>query len=83
MSYYLIIVSDKFINRTSTEDTNVGEVIKFKIPKAKDKHQGKTLCKSGFHKWQIVQEKQFDVKLGKLVTVYRCSRCGEMKTKAL
>jgi hypothetical protein len=61
----------------------VGEVIKFKIPKAKDKHQGKTLCKSGFHKWQIVQEKQFDVKLGKLVTIYRCRRCGEMKTKAL
>ena len=61
----------------------MGDVVKFKIPKAKDKHQGKTLCKSGFHKWQIVPEKQFDVKLGKLVTIYQCSRCGEMKTTAL
>jgi len=61
----------------------VGDVVKFKIPKAKEKHRGKTLCKSGFHKWQIVQEKQFDVKLGKLVTIYRCNRCGEMKTKVL
>ena len=61
----------------------MGEVVKFKKPTLISKHKGKTLCKNGFHKWEIVQEKQFDVKLGKLVTVYRCSRCGEMKTKAL
>ncbi len=61
----------------------MGEVVPFKKPKAKEKHQGKTLCQNGFHKWQIVQEKRFDVKQGKLVTVYRCGRCGEMKTKVL
>lgn len=47
-----------------------------------EKHKGKTLCRSGFHKWDVVKEKQFDVKQGKLVTVYRCSRCGEQKVEA-
>ena len=61
----------------------MGEIIKFKKPKLKTKHQGKTLCKSGFHKWEIVQEKQFDVKQGKLVTILSCARCGLSKTKAL
>ena len=60
----------------------MGDVVKFKRPKLSEKHKGKTLCKSGFHKWEIVQEKQFDVKQGKLVTVYQCSRCGEKKTEA-
>ncbi|MCD6060035.1 MAG: hypothetical protein K0S16_346 [Moraxellaceae bacterium] len=40
------------------------------------------LCQHGFHKWKIRNDKQFDVKLGKLVTVYRCERCGEQKVKA-
>lgn len=60
----------------------MGEVIQFKRPSAAEKHKGKTLCRSGFHKWAVVQEKQFDVKQGKLVTVYRCERCGEQKVKA-
>lgn len=64
----------------------MGDVIQFKRtdPKkqAKAKAKGKTLCKSGFHKWEIDKSKQFDVKSGKLVTVYRCGRCGEMKVKA-
>ena len=60
----------------------MGEVIAFKKPKAADKHKGKTLCRSGFHKWQIVTEKQFDVKRGKLVTVSRCKRCGQEKVEA-
>lgn len=46
-------------------------------------HKGKTLCKSGFHKWQIVKEKQFDSRQGRLVTLYRCERCGVTKVKAL
>lgn len=54
---------------------SMGKVIPFKKPKAAEKHRGATLCRSGFHKWQVVKEKQFDVKRGKLVTVYRCSRC--------
>jgi len=60
----------------------VGEVVKFKIPKPSEKHKGKTLCKSGFHKWEILKEQQFDVKQGKLVSVYVCKRCGEKKVEA-
>ncbi len=48
--------------------------------KRKRRAQGKSFCKSGFHKWRVDQKKQFDVKRGKLVTVHRCQRCGERKT---
>ncbi len=61
----------------------MGDVVRFKRPTAADKHKGKTLCRSGFHKWQVVKEKQFDVRQGRLVTVYQCQRCGERKVKAL
>ena len=57
----------------------MGEVIRFRRPTAAEKHKGKSLCRSGFHKWQVVREKRFDVKQGKLVTEYLCSRCGERK----
>ena len=57
-------------------------VIPFKRPSVKQKHKGKTLCRSGFHKWEIVTERQFDTKRGKLVTLYRCTRCGEQKVQA-
>jgi hypothetical protein len=30
----------------------------------------------------VVKENQFDVKQGKLVTLYRCARCGATKTEA-
>lgn len=60
----------------------MGEVVKFKIPKPSEKHKGKTLCKSGFHKWEILKEQKFDVKQGKLVNVYICKRCGEKKVEA-
>ena len=61
----------------------MGEVIRFKKPKAAEKARGKTLCREGFHRWVVSDDKQFDVRKGRLVTVYRCSRCGAMKTKAL
>lgn len=61
----------------------MGDVIRFRKPKAADKHRGKGLCRSGFHKWTIVQEKPFDVRQGKLVTLYRCRRCGATRTEAL
>jgi hypothetical protein len=57
----------------------MGDVIQFKKPNLKDKHKGRTLCKSGFHKWDVI-ETPFDVKKGKLLTRYRCSRCGKIKT---
>jgi len=60
----------------------MGEVVRFKKPRPSQKHKGKTLCKSGFHKWKIEQKQRFDVKQGKLVTVYRCQRCGAEKVTA-
>lgn len=59
----------------------MGNIIQFKKPSLKSKHKGSTLCKSGFHKWGIV-ETPFDVKKGKMLTAYRCARCGETKTKS-
>jgi len=58
----------------------MSKVIEFRKPSLQDKARGRTLCDSGFHKWQIDQNKQFDVKRGKLVTIRRCSRCGKTKT---
>ncbi|QSA96071.1 hypothetical protein [Methylococcus sp. EFPC2] len=59
----------------------MGEVIPFKKPKASEKHRGKTLCKSGFHKWRVDKERSFDVKQGRLVTIYRCERCGVVRSE--
>lgn len=58
----------------------MGEVIRFRQPSAQKKADGKTLCRSGFHKWRVVTERRFDVKQGRLVTVRRCERCGIEKT---
>ncbi|HKK06170.1 MAG TPA: hypothetical protein VKA50_10020 [Gammaproteobacteria bacterium] len=60
----------------------MGEIVRFKKPSAQERHRGKSLCKSGFHKWEVAQERPFDVKTGKLVTLYRCPRCGATKTEA-
>jgi hypothetical protein len=59
----------------------MGKVVQFKKKKLSKKHQGNTLCRSGFHKWKIVTEKQFDVKQGKLMTIYQCKRCHKFKNK--
>jgi len=61
----------------------MGDIVEFKKPTAKEKNKGKTLCKSGFHKWKIVTEKKFDTQQGRLVTLYRCERCKVEKVKAL
>lgn len=60
----------------------MGEVVRFKRPKLSEKTKGRTLCAHGFHKWAIVQEKRFDVHRGRLVTLYRCARCGVEKVEA-
>ena len=60
----------------------MGEVVAFKRPSLKEKHKGKSLCKSGFHKWEALKERPFDSKQGRLVTVYRCKRCGATRNKA-
>lgn len=56
----------------------MGQVIPFK---KKSSNKKNTLCKSGFHKWLIVKDKQFDVKQGKLTTVFQCQRCQKIKTE--
>jgi len=58
----------------------MSNVIQFKKPRLKDKHKGRSLCKSGFHKWGVL-ETPLNVNKGKLLTTYRCSRCGETKTE--
>jgi hypothetical protein len=60
----------------------MGEVVRFRKPTATEKAQGKTLCKRGFHKWKINKTNGFDSKQGKLVTQFRCSRCGVLRTSA-
>ena len=60
----------------------MGEVIPFRKKKPSEIHKGKTLCKSGFHQWVVDTNQKFDVKQGKLVTVYRCKRCGVQKNEA-
>jgi len=59
----------------------MSNIIPFKRPKASEKHQGKTLCRSGFHKWKPDGTTKFDVKQGKLVSVFRCQRCGAIETR--
>ena len=54
----------------------MADILAFKKKTQSEKHKRKTLCRNGFHKWEVVNEKQFDVKQGRLVTVYACRRCG-------
>ena len=58
----------------------MGDVVRFKKPTLQEKHKGKTLCRSGFHKWEVDKSKPFSVKQGRLLTVYKCKRCGAVKT---
>lgn len=58
----------------------MGDVVRFKKPKQSQKHKGNTLCRNGFHKWEVDNSKPFDVAQGKLLTLYRCKRCGATKT---
>ena len=60
----------------------MGDVVRFRKPSQKEKARSRTLCSRGFHKWVVDKEKQFDVKQGRLITIHRCQRCGQMKTTA-
>lgn len=59
----------------------MGDVIPFKKPKLSEKFKNRSLCNSGFHLWKIDSKSSFDVKKGKLVTIYRCERCGARKSE--
>lgn len=56
----------------------MSNVVPFRKPSNTERAHARTMCGSGFHKWVIDKKKQFDVKRGKLVTVKRCRRCGEV-----
>ena len=57
----------------------MGEILTFRRPRASERHKGNTLCRNGHHKWVVDKDAVFDVKLGRLVTRYRCARCGRTK----
>ncbi|HHJ12055.1 MAG TPA: hypothetical protein ENK00_02640 [Chromatiales bacterium] len=59
----------------------MGEVVRFRRPQASERHKGRTLCRNGFHKWEVV-DRPFDSKQGRLVTRYRCRRCGATRVRA-
>lgn len=60
----------------------MGDVIQFKRRTLSERTKGNTLCRNGHHKWEISKKNQFDVKQGKLITLYRCSRCGATRNRA-
>lgn len=60
----------------------MAEILPFKRPSLSEKHRGKTLCRNGHHKWQVDRESVFDSKQGRLVTRYKCHRCGKIRTRA-
>ena len=55
---------------------------KFKAKQRQARAKGVTLCRNGFHRWKLVSERRFDVKHGRLLTTYRCERCGTEKHRA-
>lgn len=61
----------------------MADILPFRRPKASEKHKGNTLCRRGFHKWQVDKASVFDVKQGRLVTLHRCTRCGSVKHELL
>ncbi len=60
---------------------NVVQLRKVRSERTAKRAEGKTLCSSGFHKWETLKHSQFDVKQGKLVTTQQCSRCGEQRVR--
>lgn len=53
-----------------------------KLKKVRQKRaEGKTLCDSGFHKWELLKASKFDVRQGKLVSPERCTRCGKERVR--
>jgi hypothetical protein len=59
----------------------MGDIVHFKRPKPSETHKGKGLCQHGHHKWEASGRTPFDVKQGKLVTRYICTRCGAIQSE--
>jgi len=62
--------------------SDVVSLQQFKKTALKQKGKQSTLCGNGFHSWRMVKDSVFDVKQGRLVTRYRCKRCGTEKNEA-
>lgn len=60
----------------------MSNILAFKKRSASERHKGNTLCRHGHHKWRLDQSQVFDVKQGRLVNRYRCSRCGAQRNRA-
>lgn len=59
----------------------MADILPFKKPALKERARQRTLCSRGFHKWEIERQNPFDVRRGKLITVYRCTRCGATRNE--
>ena len=69
----------------------MSKVIDFQAAKAKKVKQQKVnqrssgrqdlMCKNGHHKWRIIKARRFDVKEGRLATLFQCAHCAETKTE--
>jgi len=62
--------------------SNIIKIEQFKKQLLQKKNKANTLCRSGFHKWEIIHKDHFDVKKGKLVTTYQCKFCKKLKSTA-
>lgn len=63
--------------------SDVVSLQKHKQALLKRKGKQSTLCGNNFHSWEVVKDNVFDVKEGRLVTQYRCKRCGATKNTTL
>jgi hypothetical protein len=73
-----------YSGRAAPGNSTMAEIIPF-APAKKKKHNTPTrsvLCQNGHHRWVVWQNKPFDVKRGKLITIYRCERCGAERSEA-
>jgi len=59
----------------------MAKIIPFRKPALAERARQKTMCRSNLHKWKVDKQKRFDVKAGRLVSVWRCERCGKTKTE--
>jgi len=62
--------------------SNIINIKQFKKQQLRKKNKAKTLCQNGFHQWIIINNNQFDVKKGKLITTLQCKHCHKMKTRS-
>lgn len=57
----------------------MGDILPFKRKQAPPKS---SLCANGHHRWVVVKADPFDVKQGRLVTRYRCEKCGKERVES-